>query len=245
MKKSVSVIALSLALTSTAFAATDKKEQETRNEIIGASSGAVLGAILAGPVGGVALGVIGLLTADEVNDDNRMAEANQQLASVKGQLSEKDQQLAAIRDSYKREQEQTRIELVSLNKEMEVANQEVESNIQFRTASYDIEDHYKPQLNLLAKNLRTNPKMQVSLSGYADRRGNNDYNLNLSQERVNQVKGYLVDNGVKETQIITHAFGEASPVSDTNNLEGNFFDRRVRIKLADANKLMTAQSGDE
>lgn len=232
MKRSLNIIAISLALTSTTFAATNKQEQQ-KNELIGFGSGAVAGTLIAGPLGGMVAGIFGIMIADDVNDEAKLKDAT-------AQLHDKDQQLAALQHNYEKAQHQAQVELVSLNREIEVVNQEVESSIQFRTASYVIEDHYKPQLNLIAKSLRDNPKLQVNLSGYADRRGDDSYNQSLSEQRVKSIRTYLIDNGANDNQINSNAFGESAPVTAGTSNEDNFFDRRVMLKLSDAHSVMTA-----
>ncbi|WP_416307145.1 sortase-associated OmpA-like protein PdsO [Neptunicella sp. SCSIO 80796] len=232
MKHSLSIIAISLALTSTAFAEQSKQQQQ-KNELIGFGSGAVAGTLIAGPLGGMIAGIFGIMIADDVNDEAKLADA-------RTQLNNKDQQLATLQQSYQQAQQKAQLELVSLNREIEVVSQDVESSIQFRTASYLIEDHYKAQLNLLAKNLRDNPKLQVNLSGYADRRGDDSYNQSLSEQRVKSIRSFLVENGVSDNQITSNAFGESSPLSAGTSNEDNFFDRRVMVKLSDGHSVMTA-----
>ncbi|MCM8819032.1 MAG: OmpA family protein [Candidatus Omnitrophica bacterium] len=60
-----------------------------------------------------------------------------------------------------------------------------------------------------AKILKENPNVKVLLVGSASPEGANDYNLKLSEKRVNAVKVYLIEKeGIPEGQLKTKAEGE-------------------------------------
>jgi outer membrane protein OmpA-like peptidoglycan-associated protein len=69
------------------------------------------------------------------------------------------------------------------------------------------------------------------LAGFADRRGDDQFNQALSEKRVRRVKRFLVNSGVNSTQVIGTAFGETQPLNPAESLESNFFDRRVVVEL--------------
>ena len=104
--------------------------------------------------------------------------------------------------------------------------------IQFKTASSDIEQHYQEQLNEIARILSRNLDTRVSLSGFADRRGDPAYNQSLSENRVSNVYKYLIARGVNANQVSTNAFGESKPLSTDESNENHFFDRRVVMQFS-------------
>lgn len=53
----------------------------------------------------------------------------------------------------------------------------------------------------------------VNVNGYADRIGNDAYNLKLSQRRAESVANYLVSKGVNAGSVTATGFGEANPVT--------------------------------
>jgi hypothetical protein len=59
-----------------------------------------------------------------------------------------------------------------------------------------------------AKYLESDPNAKLSITGYADERGPNNYNQSLSERRVQRVKDFLVSKGITEDKIETSAFGE-------------------------------------
>jgi peptidoglycan-associated lipoprotein len=230
-------IAFSCLLSGSAIAEQSNKQEKT-NEVIGLSSGAIIGTVIAGPLGGIIASIFGVMIADDLNSDKR-------LETAKHSLEQKDQQLLVMQQNFEQAKERAMVQMVSMDNALELAAfkqsvPEIESNIQFKTASYVLEEHYKPQLDLIAKTLQKNPKVSITLSGFADKRGDSTFNQALSEQRALTVKNYLVNKDVKEEQVITNSFGESSLVSAGTNFEDDFFDRRVMLKVSDDQTEMTA-----
>jgi OOP family OmpA-OmpF porin len=70
-----------------------------------------------------------------------------------------------------------------------------------------------------------------SITGHADRSGPEDYNLNLSLRRANNVKAQLIARGVKEGGISVAGRGEAEPAVPTDDGVREPANRRVEIIL--------------
>jgi OmpA-OmpF porin, OOP family len=66
-------------------------------------------------------------------------------------------------------------------------------------------------LSSTAKMLRDCGNPAVSIDGYTDRSGSDQYNLGLSQRRANAVRDYLASQGFEPAGIATQAFGEGNP----------------------------------
>ena len=116
-----------------------------------------------------------------------------------------------------------------------VKGSQIPMTVQFRTGSAEIEHHFANQLDGLAKVLNRLPDMQVDLAGFADTRGDKTFNLELSQQRVERVKQYLISQGISIERLHSQAFGDLHPLAKENDFEGNFFDRRVMLKTRDKN----------
>jgi outer membrane protein OmpA-like peptidoglycan-associated protein/opacity protein-like surface antigen len=58
------------------------------------------------------------------------------------------------------------------------------------------------------------PDAHLILEGHADHRGPKDYNMKLSERRVDRVKSYLVEHGVPADHIDTHSFGAEKNMTD-------------------------------
>ncbi|WDF70811.1 OmpA family protein [Sphingobacterium oryzagri] len=101
--------------------------------------------------------------------------------------------------------------------------------IQFEFDSSVLKTESYATLDKLAKDLR-DAKGSVTLDGYASAEGSEDYNMNLSKDRANAVKQYLVNAGVSASSISANGYGEANPVASNATEEGRVQNRRVEIK---------------
>jgi sortase system peptidoglycan-associated protein len=213
------------------------QEKAAVNHVVGLGTGIVFGAAIAGPVGAAVAGLFGLFIADDINDSKR-------LVLTQNELNRSARKLVALQHNYQDSISSAKKQIIAMDSAMSQAIQQVspslETNIQFKTASFIIEEHYKSQLDSLASQLRKNPRLKIELSGFADQRGESTYNQVLSEQRAKAVKDYLLSQFVKEEQLIAQSFGESEFVSENDDLENNFFDRRVTLKISHKTTEMTA-----
>ncbi len=101
--------------------------------------------------------------------------------------------------------------------------------IQFEFDSSVLKTESYATLDKLAQELRA-ANSSVTLDGYASAEGSEDYNMNLSKDRANAVKQYLVNAGVSASSISANGYGEANPVASNSTEEGRVQNRRVEIK---------------
>src|SRR5690606_18367699 len=101
--------------------------------------------------------------------------------------------------------------------------------IQFEFDSSVLKTESYATLDKLAKELRDN-NASVTLDGYASAEGSEEYNLNLSKDRANAVKQYLVNAGVPASSITANGYGEANPIASNDTEAGRIQNRRVEIK---------------
>lgn len=94
-------------------------------------------------------------------------------------------------------------------------NQEIIlENIYYDFDKWDIRSDAKPTLDALAENLRLNPGIRVQLASHTDCRGNDNYNLELSQKRAQSVVDYLITAGIEASRLSARGFGESQPSVD-------------------------------
>lgn len=76
------------------------------------------------------------------------------------------------------------------------------------------------------------PGAGLDISGHTDATGNKQYNVNLSRERAQFVKGYLVKNGgVEANRMTAQGYGPDRPIAPNNTKEGRAKNRRVEVTL--------------
>ena len=75
------------------------------------------------------------------------------------------------------------------------------------------------------------PEITVTVEGYTDSRGDENYNQGLSLRRADAAKQELVSNGVAADRITTVGMGESNPVASNDTDEGRAANRRVVLKV--------------
>lgn len=101
-------------------------------------------------------------------------------------------------------------------------------NVQFGFNRWDVNDSAQTTLQSLVKELKGNPKLTVDLQGYTDSVGRREYNVQLSQRRVEAVRRYLVEQGVELWRINWIGLG---PLSGNENRQERAKNRRVTVTL--------------
>lgn len=84
----------------------------------------------------------------------------------------------------------------------------------FNFDSYEILESSFTSLNKLKTLLDLNPEIILTIIGYADSRGPQPYNLNLSHQRANAVKQKLIDLNVSYSQLLLKSVGETTPLKE-------------------------------
>ena len=113
--------------------------------------------------------------------------------------------------------------------EPEVVEAASYSNIQFEFDSSVLKTESYATLDRLSSDLRESGAT-VTLDGHASAEGTEAYNVNLSRDRANSVKQYLVNSGVDADKISVNALGESAPIASNATEEGRVANRRVEIK---------------
>lgn len=102
-----------------------------------------------------------------------------------------------------------------------------EEIITFPKSQKQIKRDQKHELRVIAKRILADKDhlKKVVIEGYASEPGSEDYNMDLSMDRAENVKKYLIQRGVSPRHIRVRAFGEKY------NKETNSASRRVEIEV--------------
>ena len=167
------------------------------------------------------------------------AESNPQIAIEKRQAELERERI---------ELEKKSVELQKRELALEQARQEFEAQQNGRSLSMNLSGDLlfdydkatlKPEaeqaLKKVAVVLSQFPESHVTVEGFTDSKGTKARNLDLSRERAQAVKNWLVKNGIAEANIATKGFGEGYPVAPNTNDNGGdnpigrALNRRVSI----------------
>jgi outer membrane protein OmpA-like peptidoglycan-associated protein len=107
-------------------------------------------------------------------------------------------------------------------------------NIYFNASKYNLKPESFPELDRLAGIMRDNPTMRIKLEGHTDIVGDFDANVELSRNRVDEVKRYLVTKGIDTDRVETVGYGPARPINKNRTLKERPENRRVELVIVQA-----------
>ncbi|MFM0549891.1 OmpA family protein [Paraburkholderia sediminicola] len=81
-------------------------------------------------------------------------------------------------------------------------------------------------LNACAGNGKT---ARLEVAGYSDNVGGEQANLQLSKQRAEAVRAYLVKTGVPADSLIAQGYGQVRPVASNDTASGRFANRRIEF----------------
>ena len=99
----------------------------------------------------------------------------------------------------------------------------------FELASDDLSPKAQAVLDAAASRYQICPEAQLMLAGHTDRSGSDQYNVGLSQRRVENVRAYLAGRGIPDRVMTTEALGESRPRVETADGDREPENRRVEI----------------
>ncbi len=102
------------------------------------------------------------------------------------------------------------------------------SRIQFEFDSSVLKTSSYPVLDQVASDVRESGAT-ITLEGNASIEGTAEYNMQLSKDRANSVKNYLVNAGVAASQLNVVGNGVEKPVASNSTEEGRVLNRNVQF----------------
>jgi uncharacterized repeat protein (TIGR01451 family) len=118
-----------------------------------------------------------------------------------------------------------------------------EEPILFATARADLRPESQELVDELAGILASCEDARVEIGGHTDSRGGDDYNLRLSQARVETVLRALAQQGVDSERLVARKYGEREPIADNATPEGRAQNRRVVFRVVDDIEPMPEECG--
>ena len=233
-------------------------------EPAGFVAGAVIGGFAAGPIGAVVGAGVGTWIGSRVHraHDAGKAEAKvaalqsdrEQLEKETAELKNESAALAGANGDLQETNRALTARLDELAHTVDTAQQAtgdaareqaarvidgLQGDVLFRTGSAEIDEETAHDIGVIAGVLTKSPALTVRLDGYADPRGSDALNLQLSQARADAVRDLLLAAGVSEQALEVNAYGKSQ--STAQDVDGYAFERRVRLTLQAAPPLPLAQ----
>ncbi len=99
----------------------------------------------------------------------------------------------------------------------------------------DAEAALKKDAQTLADIIKQYPDFKLTVEGFADERGSEEYNLALGDARAKQTREYLANLGLPDNQLAVVSYGKDKPVCTEHDEDCWQKNRRTHITQAQAN----------
>jgi outer membrane protein OmpA-like peptidoglycan-associated protein/tetratricopeptide (TPR) repeat protein len=106
-------------------------------------------------------------------------------------------------------------------------------DIVFASDSYILTQKSQFILNGLASYLSKNTHLKVAINGHTDDLGDDEKNRQLSQNRSDAVKNYLVEKGIEASRLTAKGFGETKPKFQNTNDANRAKNRRTEFEVVE------------
>ena len=128
------------------------------------------------------------------------------------------------------EEMQAKLEKFKMMLNEKLRSDQLKQTFHFKTASHELHNNQINYLKNIILSLDNYQDLKYELVGYSDVRGNEEYNAELSLNRINSVFTVLNELGVSNENIFINNLGE-SQSKETNEYEEYFFDRKVELVI--------------
>ncbi len=182
---------------------------------------AVVGGALGGPIGLFAGAIASMWLGENVAKGYEYDSLEQDLQDV--QLTSKNKQLKLERKILDAAETTARYQ--------RLASETLKFQVLFHTGESALLADSENRISQLAQFLAEQPSMNLLLSGYADPRGDDTYNEQLSAQRVESITELFEAWGVPRTRITTRSFGASQSQAAEKDYDAYALERRVTIEL--------------
>jgi outer membrane protein OmpA-like peptidoglycan-associated protein len=104
-------------------------------------------------------------------------------------------------------------------------------NVFFEFDKYELKSESISSLKRLYKFLTENPNVNLLIEGHTDNVGNRTYNMQLSMQRAQSVKTYLVAEGLHPARLIVNGRGDLEPMVPNTSADNQARNRRITIRV--------------
>ncbi|WAC00823.1 OmpA family protein [Lacinutrix neustonica] len=225
----ITLSALLLIVSISSCTAVKNANNKQKGAVIGATGGAVLGAIIGNNVGKGGNGELGAVIGGVVGGGAGVLIG-----------SKMDKQAQKIEEEIPGAQ----VERVD---DAIVITFDENSGVFFDTAKYNVNAASQESLNKLTNVFREYPDTNILVVGHTDSVGSDEANMTLSKNRANAVTNYLIGKGLSASRFTTNWFGESQPMHDNSTAEGRAKNRRVNVAILPNEKMIEdakTQSGE-
>lgn len=179
-----------------------------------------------------------LAEQQKVNSDTQRAQAEAAAQQAAQHATQAENQLAQMRQEREEELNQMQAALDRIVETHRTPNGMVivlpNSSFRFAFDSADLSQRNRELLSRIAGILLVSKGYGLSVFGYTDDVGTQEYNQQLSTRRAKAVQDYLVKAGIDASLINSKGYGKTSPLVNGTSADDRAKNRRVEIALTDS-----------
>ena len=209
-----------LAISLTNCKAIQNANNKQKGAVIGATGGAILGAIIGNNVGKGGNGELGAVIGGVVGGGAGILIGNKM-----------DKQAQKIEEEIPG----AKVERVD---DGIVVTFDENSGVYFDTAKYNVNAKSETNLDKLVSVFKEYPDTNILVVGHTDSVGTEEFNMILSKNRAYAVTNYLAGKGLSAERFTTNWFGESQPINDNATAEGRAKNRRVNVAIVPNEKMI-------
>jgi outer membrane protein OmpA-like peptidoglycan-associated protein len=182
------------------------------------------GVALGGPLGMLGGAALAAWFNDTMDTAATAEESREQLALAQTELQESRTDLSRTQRQLAEARETTR-------QYARLVLDQLELEMLFKTNATELTPAGQQRLASVAEFLVANPQIEVRLDGYADPRGDANYNQQLSLGRVHHVARALAEGGVDQARIESFSHGASQSSAPAGDYDAYALERAVKINL--------------
>ena len=106
------------------------------------------------------------------------------------------------------------------------------ADILFSTGKYQLSQNAQLALAKMSGVIAAHPGLKLKIEGYTDSTGGAQFNLKLSGQRADEVRAFLISQGLSPDSVTSIGMGAADPVASNDTSAGRQQNRRVEIVVS-------------
>ncbi len=106
------------------------------------------------------------------------------------------------------------------------------SDVLFDTGKSTLRPLAREKLAKVAGIVSGHPGLKLDVEGHTDSVGGDAYNQQLSEQRGESVRGYLMQQGMPASSVTSKGFGKTQPAASNDTAQGRQLNRRVELVIS-------------
>jgi outer membrane protein OmpA-like peptidoglycan-associated protein len=165
---------------------------------------------------------------ERLEGKHKEAQSKDEIARTKKQLDEEKNARLALEKKYQAAMASI-AEIAKVKEEARGVVITISGEVLFATNKYELLPIAQNKLDDVAKALKDQGYKQIVVEGHTDSRGSAKKNEELSFQRADSVRTYLVSRGIESGKIKAVGIGPSRPVASNDTAEGRANNRRVEM----------------